>query len=66
MGQTVTEPRVNRLDDYAGLLGAGEIAELRALAARLEGRPIQMVNSTSICRPGARKRSMPCSAPRPL
>jgi len=41
-------PRVNKLDDYAGLLGAGEIAELRALAGRLEGRSIQMVNSTSV------------------
>ena len=42
------QPRVNRLEDYAGLLGAGEIAELRTLAARLEGRSIQMVNSTSV------------------
>jgi len=42
------QPRVNKLDDYASLLGAGEIAELRALAARLEGRSIQMVNSTSV------------------
>ena len=48
MTRTATEARVNRLDDYTGLLGAGEIAELRALAARLEGRSIQMVNSTSV------------------
>ena len=48
MGGTATEAHVNRLDDYAGLLGAGEIAELRALAARLEDRPIQMVNSTAV------------------
>jgi trehalose synthase len=48
MNQTATESRVNRLDDYAGLLGAGEIAELRTLAGRLEGRTIQMVNSTSV------------------
>jgi trehalose synthase len=40
--------RVNKLDDYAGLLGRGEIAELRALAARLGARSIQMVNSTSV------------------
>ena len=48
MSTTAAPPRVNKLDDYAGLLGAGEIAELRALAARLEGRSIQMVNSTSV------------------
>ena len=48
MTQVRTEPRANKLDDYAGLLGSGEIAELRALAARLEGRTIQMVNSTSV------------------
>jgi trehalose synthase len=52
MTPTATETRagklVSKLDDYAGLLGAGEIAELRALAARLEGRSIQMVNSTSV------------------
>jgi len=45
---TAAESRLSKLDDYAGLLGAGEIAELRALAARLEGRSIQMVNSTSV------------------
>jgi len=48
MTQVRTEPRANKLDDYAGLLGSGEIAELRALAARLVGRTIQMVNSTSV------------------
>lgn len=48
MSQVTTEPRANKLDDYAGVLGASEIAELRALAARLEGRSIQMVNSTSV------------------
>ena len=36
------------LDDYAELLGAGEIEELRALAAPLRGRSIQMVNSTAV------------------
>jgi trehalose synthase len=37
-----------RLDDYSSILGAGEIGELRALAGRLKGRSIQMVNSTSV------------------
>jgi len=40
--------RTNKLDDYAGLLGSGEIAELRALASRLGTRSIQMANSTSV------------------
>jgi trehalose synthase len=48
MTQAQTEARMNKLDDYALLLGSGEIAELRALAARLEGRSVQMVNSTSV------------------
>jgi trehalose synthase len=48
MTEVRLEPRANKLDDYAGLLGSAEIAELRALAARLEGRTIQMVNSTSV------------------
>lgn len=36
------------LDDYASLLGAGEIDELRALAQPLRGRSVQMVNSTAV------------------
>jgi len=36
------------LDDYAGLLSAGEIEELRALAKPLRGRSIEMINSTAI------------------
>jgi trehalose synthase len=36
------------LEDYAGLLGAGEIEELRALAKPLRGRSIEMINSTAI------------------
>ena len=36
------------LDDYAELLGAGEIEELRALAKPLQGRTIEMVNSTAV------------------
>lgn len=48
MNQVQTEPRTNKLDDYSGVLGTGEISELRALAGRLKGRSIQMVNSTSV------------------
>ena len=36
------------LDDYAGLHGAGEIEELRALAKPLRGRSIEMINATAI------------------
>ena len=36
------------LDDYASLLGAAEIDELRALARPLRGRTVQMVNSTQV------------------
>jgi trehalose synthase len=36
------------LEDYAKLLGAGEIEELRALAKLLRGRSIEMINSTSL------------------
>jgi trehalose synthase len=36
------------LDDYAQLLGTGEIAELRMLAKPLRGRSVQMINSTAV------------------
>ena len=36
------------LDDYAALIGAGEIDELRALARPLRGRTVEMVNSTAL------------------
>jgi trehalose synthase len=36
------------LEDYAKLLGTGEIEELRALAKPLRGRSIEMINSTAI------------------
>lgn len=48
MSETQAKAAMHKLDDYAPLLGSGEIAELRALAARLQGRSIQMVNSTSV------------------
>ncbi|HUU13233.1 MAG TPA: glycosyltransferase [Terriglobia bacterium] len=41
-------PRMIQLDGYVPLLGASEVAELRALASRLQGRTVQMVNSTSV------------------
>jgi len=36
------------LDDYAALLGQGEIDELRVLAQPLRGRSIEMINSTAV------------------
>ena len=45
---TQASPRLIRLDDYESLIGAIEIAELRTLANRLQGRSIQMVNSTAV------------------
>jgi len=41
-------PRLIRLDDYTSVLGAPEVLELRALADRLQGRTVQMVNSTAV------------------
>ena len=37
-----------RLDDYASLVGAAEIDELRTLASRLAGRKVLMINSTAV------------------
>ncbi len=48
MSTAPTQPHTIQLDDYAPLVGAGEVAELRALAAHLRGRTVQMVNSTSV------------------
>lgn len=36
------------LDDYAAVIGAGELDELRALAKPLHGRTVEMVNSTAV------------------
>ena len=47
MSETLTLTRIP-LDDYAGLHGAGEIEELRALAKPLRGRSIEMINATAI------------------
>jgi trehalose synthase len=45
---TQTETHLMTLDDYVPLLGATEIDELRALAAHLSGRTVQMINSTAM------------------
>src|SRR3989454_3848355 len=47
MSEALPLPRIPR-DDYAGLHGAGEIEELRALANPSRGRSIEMTNSTAI------------------
>ena len=43
----VDAPSVH-VDDYVALVGAQEVADLRALAARLAGRTVQMINSTAV------------------
>ncbi|MDD5544877.1 MAG: glycosyltransferase [Acidobacteriia bacterium] len=48
IGAEVAAPKIIQLDDYAPLLGAPEISQLRALAAPLQGRTVLMVNSTSV------------------
>jgi trehalose synthase len=47
MTATATSVRVP-LSEYARILGQGEIEELRALARPLQGRSIEMINSTSV------------------
>ena len=47
MSETLALGRIP-LEDYAKLLGAGEIEELRALAKSLRGRSIEMINSTAV------------------
>jgi trehalose synthase len=44
----VTEIRPPRLDDYTPIIGPGEVAELREVARRLEGKRVKMVNSTAV------------------
>jgi trehalose synthase len=48
MSSVAPGPRIIQLDDYAPVLGAVEVEELRSLASRLKGRSVQMVNSTSV------------------
>ena len=47
MRETLAASRVP-LEDYAALLGGGEIEELRALAKPLRGRSMEMINSTAV------------------
>jgi trehalose synthase len=47
--QTATPAAIRiPLDDYAAVIGAGEIEELRALAKPLRGRTVEMINSTAV------------------
>lgn len=48
MNEPRKELRTIHLEDYAPVVGAPEIQELHALASRLKGRSVQMVNSTSV------------------
>jgi trehalose synthase len=45
---TATASRLMQLDDYVPILGIQEVDDLRALAGRLAGRAVQMVNSTAV------------------
>src|SRR5207253_7337536 len=47
MSETLALSRIP-LDQYAELLGASEIEELRALAKPLRSRSIEMINSTAV------------------
>jgi hypothetical protein len=40
----VTPARLMQLEDYVPILGVQEVDDLRALARRLAGRTVQMVN----------------------
>lgn len=48
MTGSTPQPRLIQLDDYLPVVGAPEVEELRALAKRLEGRTVQMINSTAV------------------
>jgi trehalose synthase len=48
MSSTMLIPRLIHLDDYIAVLGEPAVAELRALASHLQGRTVQMVNSTAV------------------
>jgi trehalose synthase len=47
MAEVQTASRIP-LDDYAGVIGEGELEELRALAKPLRGRTVEMINSTAV------------------
>jgi trehalose synthase len=48
MSTALSGVRSPRLDDYLPVVGAPEIAEIRALAASLRGQRVKMVNSTAV------------------
>src|SRR6266567_6554514 len=48
MSVEIAKAQAIQLDDYTPILGLPEIHELRALAERLKGRSVQMVNSTAV------------------
>jgi trehalose synthase len=48
VSQTQVQIRLAHIDDYEPLIGAAELAELRTLAGRLQGRSVLMVNSTAV------------------
>jgi trehalose synthase len=45
---TLAASRLMQLDDYTPIIGVQEVDDLRALAGRLAGRTVQMVNSTAV------------------
>src|ERR1700746_513911 len=47
MTEVLTANRIP-LENYADVVGAGEIEELRALAKPLRGRSMEMINSTAV------------------
>lgn len=48
MSVASSTPHVIHLDDYASTVGTSEVHELRALARRLKGHSVQMINSTAV------------------
>ena len=48
MNTTVSAPHVIQLDDYVPIVGQPEVDALRAIARSVEGRTVQMVNSTAV------------------
>src|SRR6516225_5254473 len=49
MAETETQTATHiPLDDYAAVIGTGELEELRVLARPLRGRSVEMINSTAV------------------
>lgn len=46
--EATAAPKIFGIDDYAPVIGAAEVEELRALARQLGGRSVKMVNSTAV------------------